>query len=105
MDSDRSGYGLGLPVLMALCGTLMERSTKGGLIVVGSLNLGAPHRLSENNLWPETVSNPRRVTISTVLRPPVPAASNPANSRIESGFLPENSGFAPETSQARCSHS
>ena len=40
MDSDRSGHGLGLPVLLALCGNLMERSTKGGLIVVGSLNLG-----------------------------------------------------------------
>jgi ATP-dependent Lon protease len=40
MDTDRSGYGIGLPILVALCGTLMERSTKGGLIVVGSLNLG-----------------------------------------------------------------
>jgi ATP-dependent Lon protease len=40
IDSDRSGYGLGLPVLISLCGSLMERSTKGGLIVVGALNLG-----------------------------------------------------------------
>ena len=40
MDADRSGHGLGLPVLFALCGSLMERSIKGGLIVVGSLNLG-----------------------------------------------------------------
>ena len=32
MDTDRSGHGLGLPVLLALCGSLMERSTKGGLI-------------------------------------------------------------------------
>lgn len=40
MDNDRTGTSLGLPVLMALCGSLVERSTKGGLIVAGSLNLG-----------------------------------------------------------------
>lgn len=40
MDNDRSGGGLGLPVLVALASALLERSTKGGLIVVGSLNLG-----------------------------------------------------------------
>ena len=40
MDTDRSGHGLGLPVLLALCGSVLERSTKGGLIIVGSLNLG-----------------------------------------------------------------
>ncbi len=39
MDSERSGHGLGLPVLLALCGSLIERSTKGRLIVVGALNL------------------------------------------------------------------
>ena len=40
MDADRSGAALGLPVLLALCSALLEKSTKGGLIVVGSLNLG-----------------------------------------------------------------
>jgi ATP-dependent Lon protease len=40
MDADRSGTGLGVPVLVALAGSLLERNTKGGLIVVGSLNLG-----------------------------------------------------------------
>ena len=40
MDNDRSGTSLGLPTLMALCGGLLEKSTKGGLIVVGALNLG-----------------------------------------------------------------
>jgi ATP-dependent Lon protease len=48
MDSDRSGHGLGLPVLLALCGSLMERSTKGGLIVVGSLNLGGSVEMIPN---------------------------------------------------------
>ena len=40
MDVDTSGQGLGLGVLLALCGALIERSTKGGLVVVGALNLG-----------------------------------------------------------------
>ena len=40
MDNDRSGTSLGLPALMALCSGLLEKSTKGGLIVVGALNLG-----------------------------------------------------------------
>ena len=40
MDNDRSGAALGLPTLLALCGALLEKSTKGGLIAVGALNLG-----------------------------------------------------------------
>lgn len=40
MDTDRSGAGVGLPVLISLCSSLLERSIKGGLIIVGSLNLG-----------------------------------------------------------------
>lgn len=40
LDNDRTGTSLGLPALMALCGGLLEKSIKGGLIVVGALNLG-----------------------------------------------------------------
>lgn len=40
MDADKSGLGLGLPVLVALCGSLLGRNTRGGTIVVGALNLG-----------------------------------------------------------------
>lgn len=40
MDNDRTGAALGLPALLALCSGLLEKSTKGGLIVVGALNLG-----------------------------------------------------------------
>lgn len=36
----KSGEQLGLPALLALCGALLEKSLKGGLIVVGGLNLG-----------------------------------------------------------------
>ena len=40
MDNDHRGTSLGLPALMALCSGLLEKSTKGGLVVVGALNLG-----------------------------------------------------------------
>jgi ATP-dependent Lon protease len=40
LDSDRTGGGLGLPVLVALVGALLERNTRGGTLVVGPLNLG-----------------------------------------------------------------
>lgn len=40
MDNDHRGIALGLPALMALCSGLIEKSTKGGLAVVGALNLG-----------------------------------------------------------------
>jgi len=40
MDNDRTGAGLGLPALMALCGAVLGKSVKGGLIAVGALNLG-----------------------------------------------------------------
>ena len=48
MDVDKSGSGLGLPVLAALTGALLERNTEGGLIVVGALNLGGSVELIPN---------------------------------------------------------
>lgn len=48
MDVDHSGQGLGLPVLIALCGALIERSVKGGLIIVGALNLGGSFEMIPN---------------------------------------------------------
>jgi ATP-dependent Lon protease len=47
-DADRSGAGLGLPVLVACVGALLERSTRGGTIVVGPLNLGGSVELIPN---------------------------------------------------------
>ena len=40
MDNERTGAALGLPVLLSLCSGLLEKSIKGGLILVGALNLG-----------------------------------------------------------------
>jgi ATP-dependent Lon protease len=39
-DAAKSGAGVGLPVLLALCGALLGKSFQGGLVAVGSLNLG-----------------------------------------------------------------
>jgi len=39
-DASRSGAFLGLPALLALCGALLAKSLKGGLVSVGALNLG-----------------------------------------------------------------
>jgi len=47
-DADRSGAGLGLPVLVALVGGLLERNTRGSTIVVGPLNLGGSIELIAN---------------------------------------------------------
>ena len=39
-DSARSGAGLGLPALLALCSALLGRPLRGGLVAAGHLNLG-----------------------------------------------------------------
>lgn len=48
MDADKTGAGLGLPVVVALCGALLERNTRGSTIVVGELNLGGSVELVSN---------------------------------------------------------
>lgn len=40
LDNSRNGKGLSLAVLISLCSALLKRSVKGGLVIVGSLNLG-----------------------------------------------------------------
>jgi ATP-dependent Lon protease len=39
-DASKSVSGMGMAVLMSLCSALLEKSTKGGLVIVGQLNLG-----------------------------------------------------------------
>jgi ATP-dependent Lon protease len=48
MDADKNGSGLGLPVLVAFAGSLLGRNTRGGTIVVGSLNLGGSVEMLPN---------------------------------------------------------
>ena len=39
-DTSKTGNGIGMAVLISLCSALLERSIKGGLVIVGQLNLG-----------------------------------------------------------------
>jgi ATP-dependent Lon protease len=39
-DASKSGGGLGMAVLIALCSSILEKSIKGGLVIVGHINLG-----------------------------------------------------------------
>ncbi len=39
-DSSKSGNGMGMAVLMGFCSAILEKGTKGGLVMVGQLNLG-----------------------------------------------------------------
>jgi ATP-dependent Lon protease len=39
-DTSKSGATIGLGVLLAFCSALLEKSLKGGLVIVGGLNLG-----------------------------------------------------------------
>jgi ATP-dependent Lon protease len=39
-DAGRAGSAVGVGVLMSLCSALLQKSLKGGLVVVGGLNLG-----------------------------------------------------------------
>jgi ATP-dependent Lon protease len=48
MDADKTGTGLGLPVLVALCGALLGRNTRGGAVIVGALNLGGSVEMIPN---------------------------------------------------------
>lgn len=67
MDNDRSGTGLGLPTLVALAGSLLERSTKGGLIIVGALNLGGSIEMIPNAVGIAEVAIEKQAT--TLLMP------------------------------------
>lgn len=67
MDNDHRGTSLGLPALMALCSGLLEKSTKGGLVVVGALNLGGSVEPLANAISVVDIAIERRV--DTLLMP------------------------------------
>lgn len=39
-DASKNGNGMGVSVLIALCSALLEKGIKGGVVIVGQLNLG-----------------------------------------------------------------
>ncbi|MFN7769849.1 MAG: BREX system Lon protease-like protein BrxL [Planctomycetaceae bacterium] len=47
-DAVKSGESLGVAALLALCSTLINRSLRGGLVVVGGLNLGGSLEVIHN---------------------------------------------------------
>jgi ATP-dependent Lon protease len=63
LDNDRSGHGLGLAVLVALAGGLLEKHTKGGLVVVGQLNLGGSVELIPNPVAVAEIAAEKRAQI------------------------------------------
>lgn len=48
LDNDKSGTGLGMGVVVALAGALLERNSRGATLVVGSLNLGGSVEILSN---------------------------------------------------------
>jgi len=48
VDAEKTGAGVGLPVLVALCSSLLGKNTRGGAIIVGSLNLGGSIEILPN---------------------------------------------------------
>ena len=50
MDTDRSGAGLGLPIMVSLVGGLLDRNTRASTIIVGSLNLGGSVEMIPNGI-------------------------------------------------------
>lgn len=66
-DADKSGTGLGLGVLVALVGGLLERSTRGGLIIVGPLNLGGSMEMIPNPVEMVELAVDKKAT--TILMP------------------------------------
>ncbi len=47
-DAAKAGQSLGVAALMAMCSTLIYRSLRGGLVVVGGLNLGGSLEIIHN---------------------------------------------------------
>ncbi len=66
-DADKSGAGLGLPVLVAMVGALLERGTRGGTIIFGPLNLGGSVELVANPVTIAELAVDKRAT--TLLMP------------------------------------
>ncbi len=48
MDANKTGGRVGLPVLVALCGALLSRNTRGGAIIIYEVNFGGSVELIPN---------------------------------------------------------
>lgn len=66
-DNEKTGAGLGLPMLIATVGSLLERNTRGSTIVVGPLNLGGSMEMLQNPIAIVELAVDKKA--STVLMP------------------------------------
>ena len=66
-DADKSGVGLGMPVLVACVGALLDRGTRGATILVGPLNLGGSLELLRHPVAIAELAVDKRAT--TLLMP------------------------------------
>lgn len=48
IDADNNNAGLGLPVLVALCGAILGRNTRGGTVIIEPLNFGGSFEMIPN---------------------------------------------------------
>ncbi len=48
MDANKTGGRVGLPVLVALCGALLSRNTRGGAVIIYEVNFGGSVELIPN---------------------------------------------------------
>lgn len=66
-DNEKTGGGLGLPVLVAMVGGLLDRNTRGSTILVGPLNLGGSLEMLQNPVAIVELAVDKKAT--TVLMP------------------------------------
>jgi Lon protease (S16) C-terminal proteolytic domain len=79
-DSAKSGSGIGVGVLLALCSSLLQKSIKGGLAITGGLNLGGSI---------ETIFNPVAV-VELAIEKGATSILMPINSRRQLNDLPDD---------------
>jgi len=79
-DSSKSGSGVGVGVLLALCSSLLQKNLKGGLAVTGGLNLGGSI---------ETVFNPVAV-VEIAMEKGASSILMPISSRRQLNDLPDD---------------
>jgi ATP-dependent Lon protease len=79
-DSAKSGTGVGIGVLLALCSSLLQKSLKGGLAVTGGLNLGGSI---------ETIFNPVAV-VEAAIEKGAGSILVPIGSRRQLNDLPDD---------------
>ena len=79
-DSAKSGSGVGVAVLVALCSSLLQKSIKGGLAVTGGLNLGGSI---------ETIFNPVAV-VEIAIEKGAASILMPISSRRQLNELPDD---------------